>query len=440
MSSQSSQTRRQILEQYEKKGVDLPIVTLEMVLERESNEAAAAAAAKKENKKGLFGRFGRAESKIGNDDDEDQLEAHYNNNVGGHRSFQQRNNIMEVDEENIPFDAQEVPPPPPSNRTSGIGGAFCCPQPSSFGDKENALKDGGGDAPTVATETGALQSTTAGTTSTDPSLMFCCSKNQTVDDQQYHKSNLQLAEGGAVDENGQYRNIMNKGSLIDGDDSVMTTNTDYRDEVPTKGKGSGGDDDERFWGSSRFRWTMIFCCLLHVALISMIIVVARNARKNNSIVNPMGPPATTSTNGQDPSSSLSSNVGGDGNVTAPTEDCVDKVELSSTCYGTGSNVLVYFRVCTPQAGDWMAVFDATDDATNLLEDDGISWMYTCGDRSCEGAVASNVIHFNAATLLPAGATESTSLRVHMMREGAGSTFSAIASTQEFKVVTDATNC
>jgi hypothetical protein len=432
-----SVSRRKILDSYEKKGVDLPIVTLEMVLDRETSAAAAAADGNEQGdkKKGFFGRFGKSEPKA--EEEGNAMDAYQQNQVNA-SAYEQKSNIMEADEENVPVASPE------KGSGATFGGAFCCPQPSQSteeGTKANAAED----TPTIATEAGTLQSTSGA----DPSLMFCCGKNQTVEEEQYVKSNMQIPEGNEEPNEAQYNDIMNKGSLIDGDESVVTSNTEYRDEVDAKRR-DVSKEDEHFWASPRFRWTMALCFILHAVLISLIVVVALNAQKNQegAVAAPLDPvTSTTSGDGnatvsmEPPTEVATSEM--DSNVASPQgeeADCVDALELSATCYVAASNVLVYFRSCTPQVGDWMAVYEATENSTNLLEEDSYSWMFTCGDRSCEGTIFSNVIPFNAATLLPAGATESPSLKVHLMREGDGPSFSAIASTDEFRVVSDGTSC
>ncbi|KAG7352832.1 hypothetical protein IV203_008880 [Nitzschia inconspicua] len=411
-----------------------------MVLDRETSaDAVNGNNQQMQKKKGLFGRFSKSASSKEDTSLQNQEDVSLQNqeDVVATRSHGQEITVTEADEEIVPFDLQDVASSNEAQKSKFvIGGAVCCPQPSSQSTEEETNEKTLEDAPTEATKTGAMNSI-ENSSSTGPSLMFCCAKNQTVDEEQYVKSNLQLPEGiddGKGDD--QYHDIMNKGSLMDADESVVTSNVDYRDEVPLKSK----EDDEHFWGSRRFRWTVVLCFLLHAILISLIIVVALNSQKNQAAAASLDPISSGGNGNEEVSTANLSNVTDNDNAAEVVEDCVDKVELSASCYGTASNVLAYFRVCTPQFGDWMGVFEATENSTNLLDDDSYSWMYTCGDRSCEGEVATNVIHFNAATLLPAGTTESPILRVHLMRNSTGPTYSAVASSAEFKVVADSASC
>ncbi|KAL3940776.1 MAG: hypothetical protein SGARI_000847, partial [Bacillariaceae sp.] len=232
-----SETRRQILEDYEKKGIDLPIVTLEMV--RDQSEVGGAATAKP-TKKGFLGRrFSKSEAVPPPVDEEDAENAafpHPPKPEGSAALLSTKNSqYMECDadaDDDMPMDEKEsndedrnadptIQPVPVAEEdpTSNAAAAaavrasspFCCPQPEA--------------------EPEALFSTTEQTaTMQDESPAggdFCCAKNNGDEhDPHYVKSNLQLPEGFDDEHDMSFHDIMNKGSLIDADESVMTSNAE----------------------------------------------------------------------------------------------------------------------------------------------------------------------------------------------------------------------
>ena len=111
-------------------------------------------------------------------------------------------------------------------------------------------------------------------------------------------------------------------------------------------------------------------------------------------------------------------------------ECVDKLELSLDCFGRGSDVLVYFNVCTPQSGDWVALYDISSDPQNLFDDNSVSWLYTCGDRRCTETIQTEVLSFSRVTdVAPAGR-----YRAYLIRNGEATSFSSFASSPEFRIV------
>ena len=123
--------------------------------------------------------------------------------------------------------------------------------------------------------------------------------------------------------------------------------------------------------------------------------------------------------------------------TAP-GSCADTMEVSLACVGVGSELLAYFESCTPQVGDWVGIFESSEDANFLLDENTIAWMYTCGDRTCEEAMAKEVLSFARMTELAGIGT----FRAHLIRGGGeGAFYSSIASSADFSIVDDAdTSC
>jgi hypothetical protein len=411
-----AESRKQILDSYERKGVDLPIVTLEMVLDRDTSALDYNAAYNKKKKKTkkknrLFGRFAKSEPSKEEVPCRDTL-PQQNQEESGKALVAERSSASYHGDQNMgPVQGETVEATnngkmPQNNAALGI---FCCPQHHLTSENETIIANGA-----VSDESKR---------STDPTVMFCCPRNQIMDkDSQYIKSKLQLPEGCEDKDDAQYQAIMEKGSLIDADESVVTSNAEDQDEMLHTNRDKSKEGDY-FWGSCRFRWTVVLCFLLHVVVISLIIIVALNSREDQNSVVVAQSQASVNTTEQ-------SGVG----------DCVDELKLSATCYGMTSNVLVDFRSCDPQVGDWIAVYAAWEDSTNLMGADNYNWMYTCGSRNCEGAVFSNIVPFRAATLFAGGTDIFPMLKVHMMREGPGPSFEAFASSKEFRVVPTVQDC
>jgi hypothetical protein len=450
-----SASRRQILDDYEKKGIDLPIVTLEMVRDQSEVDDDGAVPATS-TKMGFLGRrFGKSETvppTIDSDDVENAAFVVPPETGGSDALLKNRNSqYQECDADDMPMDEkrsndeqQPVPPPIPAEpMEEEVSSPFCCP---------HKLETAAPEQPEVTSEE-------------TPTGIFCCAKNEKEHDPHYIKSNLQLPEGFDDEHDASYHDIMNKGSLIDADESVMTTNTEDQFDPMLSKELALGKEDETFWGSRRFRWMMLLCFLLHVALISLIIVVAQNTRKNEEAAIAAPAPETDPMSFESEETLSTDFPMTDRGTLAPTvpdketQDtstempeeevteapeiiepvCAETVEVSSSCYQVSSEILVFARSCSPQVGDWVAIYESTEDSTNLLEVDAYDWMFTCGSRTCQAEILSNVLPFAATELLEDGAAQSPLYQVHLMREGDGP-FEAIASSAEFRVVGDGRNC
>jgi len=136
----------------------------------------------------------------------------------------------------------------------------------------------------------------------------------------------------------------------------------------------------------------------------------------------------------DPSSYIDSSATAATTTTATvseseSESCVDKLELSLNCFDRDSEVLVFFQSCTPQPGDWVAIYDISHDPENLLDSDSIAWLYTCGNRRCNEPIQNEVLPFSrVADRVPAGR-----YRAYLIRNGRGPVYSSFASSPDFRV-------
>lgn len=550
-------SRRMILESYERAGVDLPLVELETVLDREISEDDP-----RQNGAPRFRKFlNKASSALANrglnNDNYSNTNDNYSNN----------NNNEQGPDDEIESDADADVPSvlSTSSYTSN----------SNAGDYETSQLD-------ITATTRNVPSTpdrpvTSGPNCNDddddaeaavmmippptPESMkndlcnpaafdFCCPKSALndspakimVSDNKYTMSNLQLAEGfddehQIVDDdiNNLQESALDVPALMDVEDSMQQdTNSSgcYSMEKQPRSiaKGFGGGNFgilSYFQGNRRFRYSILVCCLLHVVLIGLIIAFVASAGNNETAsfveagssqssstisqgqtaatISPSTNAAidtspTTATNPDnivtsktllpeppvfpepdlgtqlDPvveentestSSAATTTIHNSTNstqhiiaaeeenvfqenttvVVVPEDEqppstpdassCVNSLEVSTECVGEGSELYVYFESCTPQPGDWVAIYESSDDPQNLSGSEWIGWLYTCGDRICTEAVQKEVLSFTRAKDNVAEDSGSGTYRAHLMREGEGPVFSSIASTPDFRIVTDA---
>lgn len=103
----------------------------------------------------------------------------------------------------------------------------------------------------------------------------------------------------------------------------------------------------------------------------------------------------------------------------------------------GAELLIYFQSCTPQAGDRVAICDGSRSPQDLSDSEFISWKFTCGDQQCNEPIQSEVLSFSRVTSSAGVGT----YQAYLTRDGPGPTYSSLASSPKFRVVSDAyTDC
>lgn len=447
--------RKMISDSYEKAGVDLPLVTLETVLDRDisANDARQTGAPR-------FRKFlnkAMIHRKPTTDEQEDDLELQAEDEATSSAPSElpipadDEHPSMEVDEEEeeeeVPQPIVDIVPEP----TEGVSADHGC-----------------------------------------PTFDFCCPKNannESVASDKYIMSNMQLPEG--FDDECAASSLQEPPALLDDiEDSMVDTTMSKSMHSTTKGSNGLYAYAK---GSRRFRYAMMVCCLLHVVLIGLIIAFVTNMDKepvlssssaigSNPNANESSPTLVpepekvpveepmeevpveepmaevvevpveepvevpveevTDVEQTDDEEDTESEIVEPVATGAPTdlstnddEVCADQLELSLDCMDPGADFLIYFDSCTPQAGDWVAIFEASANPEILEDDDAIAWLYTCGDRVCAQPVEQDVLSFARAT---DRAGEGT-YRAHLLRNGEGPVFSAVASSPPFRVVNDAAN-
>ena len=458
-------SRKLILESYEKAGVDLPLVTLETVLDREIAEDDARQTGAPRFKKFLnkassavANRLQRVESMPrGPDDEVDELSVP---SVSSYTS-------------NFKEEYETPPPPPPETLPALMSVPVPVPVPMQPEDPaENPqTPERSANIPSTTADGAAMIPPTpeSGKLDCHPTFDFCCPNKPNSSPAKYVVSNLQLPEGFEDEqqsvENQEPRDVP---ALMDTDVSMMDESSFKVDHSEDDLKGRQGFIGF-FRGSRRFRYAVVVCCLLHLILVGLIIAFVMSGDNDgygtgsSSASIPQGQTTTAapSTNNGDgfvtsktliPDPDLveeifanaTDTISNSNNVTVVEEDvitaasnstgsCVDTLEVNMDCLGVDSELFVSFEVCTPQAGDWVAIFDSSADPQSLSDEDAIGWLYTCGDRFCEETVQKENLSFTRAK---ERAVEG-SYRAHLLREGEGTVFSAIASSTEFRIITDA---
>jgi hypothetical protein len=106
--------------------------------------------------------------------------------------------------------------------------------------------------------------------------------------------------------------------------------------------------------------------------------------------------------------------------------CEDSIITTKSCYFVGQHMVVDFENCLPSEDDWLAVYESNANATNLGEP--ILWMWTCGDEFCRWPVYSDVLAFAFSVPLHPG-----SYRAHLLRRNSGGPYWAYASSLAFVV-------
>mmetsp|Transcript_17544 Transcript_17544/g.38342 ORF Transcript_17544/g.38342 Transcript_17544/m.38342 type:complete len:549 (+) Transcript_17544:209-1855(+) len=511
-SNAENESRKMILESYEKAGVDLPLVTLETVLDREisADDARQSGAPR-------FRKFLNKASLAMNNRDISRTSSSSTNSSTRNTTNKRQDKIVAT----ALSDASFSPP-----NTRGSEDEIDLGPTAENIDDEPQQYPAMSNTDDTTQHTLPVASSIPGTISKDtpchPTFDFCCSKtfatsNNTstsefaASDNKYIMSKMQLPEG-FDDEYHHQRNLLEEArgspALMDEENSMLhTTFTDSNDIPSYLSKGGKNNDGlmSYFRKSRRFRWAMVVCCFLHIFLIGLIIAFVKtmdektyetgvsmsSSSSSSSSSSTTQDEATTTadlvtsktlfpdpdlgnefldqepieeestgstsstTTGTDPITTIdeyeaaiaqqSTNVQVDPTpttstpTTTPTQEpspdptpCVDSLEVSLNCFGVGSELLIFFESCVPQAGDWVAIYEASEDSQNLYDSDAVGWFYTCGDRFCNQAVSKEVLSFTRA-INQAGPGM---YRAHLLREGNGPSYSSFANSPEFRVVAD----
>jgi hypothetical protein len=461
-------SRKQILNEYERAGVDLPVVCLETVLDREISFSDYGAS--RSRRSIIAPRFrsfsGEAEAnsvhdETGKRNNGDNIDMR----VGRPYKEEVRSNSSRVTAPDechrgtsmesmkilgvVAPDGENFVPRSETPRGRDSSGLTGNQEDPTMGDGRNPQDPNSSFAQNASTSE-------AGTRAVGETMAFDCSKyccppkhDSEATDQKYVVSTLQLAE--AFDDEAQLERsrhafpdmILGQGSLLDHDDDDATTSDStlekYRDEVQPQQR--SGDSSFK-GGSSRFRWAMAACCILHIVMVGLIIgfaVRGGDDSESQSMANASPGESTSTLPGT--VATVAPNDG-DGGAQSPQSGeevidtaCIDILELSLTCYGQESEILVYFLSCDPQPGDWVAIYNSSESATTLLEDNSVDWLFTCGDQVCTEVVSSEVVALSSGLLTPGG-----TYRVHLIRDGPGPMYEATASSVEFQVMESQGDC
>lgn len=428
----SEEERRKILESYEKAGVDLPLVTLETILDRE----------------------------IAGDDARQSGAPRF-------RQFLHQSNRPDYDDEGPDDELEDLgaPPPPPPSYTANTPAVrqpeiLRAPDPvtpdTSMENTETPnvstvipptpercevnCEDLAEGAVLVLPNAAALKKDAAATfeaaradcvSTFDSALDYCCAKTpDSSPTKELPASKLQLPEG--YDDEEQVDGDVP--ALMDNEESIVEEMSyKIEEESPSVTKEETGVLSY-FRGSRRFRFAVLICCLLHVVLIGLIIAFVTGRNKNALQADSAAASATATTAPVVvPETVAPTEVEvTDAPTASPTvPPCVDSLQVDMTCFDDNTLLAVQFEACTPEVGDWIAILEADTDPEAITETDAIGWMFTCGDRFCEEAVGKEVLDFDRAKRK---AELGGSYRAYMMREGEGPLFSAIAMSPEFSIL------
>jgi hypothetical protein len=481
-------SRKQILSDYERAGVDLPVVCLEAVLDRDIPDKEYGPS--RSRKSSIVGP--QLRSFTGRADADDVLEgsvdrihrttyemSNGNPDFEPVRSQQKTSSRFQISDRNrggnstnsmkilglvspAESDIENILHPSDTVKSQGVSfqPVQAVPEDTAAGSTNPQDPNSSYESKNVSASD--MGSATLGEPMAEPMGFhchnFCCPpKNDTDMEKKYVVSSLQLPQG-VEEEDSSYHSrfsgskmIPGQGSLLDYDDAMTTSDSTiekYRDDdVPTVEKGDGTALKH---SHGRFRIAMVACCIIHLVLVGLIIGFAVRTDDDSEPLSvgstsqgqapqsagtqyPGNTGTTTNTDGSHSSATATATPSVDGMTDTPT--CIDSVELSLTCYGRESDILVYFKSCNPQPGDWVAIYDSSDDVTTLQEDDSVKWSFTCGNQVCTDTVSNEVVSVTDGFLTPVG-----TYRVHLIRDGPGPTYEAYASSVEFKVMDSLADC
>ena len=297
------ESRKMILDSYEKAGVDLPLVSLETVLDRHisADDARQTGAPR-------FRKFlNKASSAMSMSSSSSNMNSNNNNN----NNIQQRNNkdnkkdsgaVPDDEEESVPDDEFIDTPASASSDSSSNNSEQSLenqnqnkmPQVERRENQSHPQSQSQHPRVPINSRTNNTATTAPAmiqTTITHPTFDFCCPESSTTTttnpngsfSDKYVMSNLQLAEGF----DNEYNNHNVHGAriipaLMDVENSMMDTTFTTMDKSRAGKQGylsKGGNNNglmSYFRGSRRFRWAIFVCCLLHIILVSLIIIFVMN--------------------------------------------------------------------------------------------------------------------------------------------------------------------
>ena len=442
-SQSAEEDRRKILESYEKAGVDLPLVTLETILDREIAEV--------DERQSGAPRF---------------------------RNFLNKNRTFEEDGPDDELDELAAPPPPPPSYTANTPAVMPRGEPEILRAPDPVTPDTSTEipqTPDVSTDipptpdrynidcsdlaegavlvlpnAKALKKDAAATfeqvkadcdSGFHSALDYCCAKTpESSPTKKLPASKLALPEG--YDDEVQMDGDVP--ALMDNEESIVEEMSYKIEESPSVSKEESGGILGYFRGSRRFRVAVGMCCLLNIILIALIIAFVAGRNKNSLDTNSNAASVPETTAPVEPEVVVTETVAPVVETAAPTEapiptepPCVDSLEVETTCFDDNNELNVSFNICTAEVGDWIAILEADADPEAITEADAVGWMFSCGDRFCEEAVANETLSFDRAK---PKAESGGSYRAYLMREGEGPLFSAITMSPEFSILNRGASC
>jgi hypothetical protein len=105
--------------------------------------------------------------------------------------------------------------------------------------------------------------------------------------------------------------------------------------------------------------------------------------------------------------------------------CIDMVEMSQTCYdsGSGTTIRISYENCNPVVGDWIGMYSNPDEINPLELEEPDVWIYTCGDRDCFDLYEFGNVRFSFGSSLPEGP-----YGAYLVREGTAPPYASFAMT------------
>ncbi len=116
--------------------------------------------------------------------------------------------------------------------------------------------------------------------------------------------------------------------------------------------------------------------------------------------------------------------------TASPTNCEDAVNVFSTCYASGEDIVTALSNCNPLDDDWIGLYPSSDDLNDLPNPD--IWSWACGTQFCRESVTTNSIALNDEHAGNDWPLEEGTYRVILARNSA-QPYTAYAASSEFRV-------
>lgn len=117
----------------------------------------------------------------------------------------------------------------------------------------------------------------------------------------------------------------------------------------------------------------------------------------------------------------------------PTDDggsCKDFISVNKDCFDRGDTIVVEFKRCHPEMGDWIGMYPAWSESDGqYLYPDYLYWAWTCGEYPCQG---SELVPPQMGTIRFEAQTDNGEFQFHLI-SGSKYPYYSVAASDEFEI-------